>query len=277
MKIGIIGNGYVGRATSMLACDSEDLLVWDTDESKRNINNFTDLKVCDFVFVCVPTPMDKDGSCYLGIVEEVVDQLIALGLDSERIVIRSTVPVGTSKNLGVSFMPEFLTEANWEEDFRNNKLRIIGLQDASYSNQIKFTKLFNYAKDCGKINESLCCFCSTDEAELVKLLRNCFLAVKVSFFNEIENFCSKSNIDYKMVSSLACQDSRIGDSHIQVPGPDGQRGYGGTCFPKDMNSLRCQLKEAGVQSPIIDASVFRNENIDRAEKDWQSKKGRSVL
>ena len=276
MKIGVIGNGYVGRATSMLACNSEDLLVWDTDESKRNVNNFTDLKVCDFVFVCVPTPMNKDGSCYLGIVEEVVNQLITLGLDNESIVVRSTVPVGTSKNLGVSFMPEFLTEANWEEDFKNNKLRIIGLQDTSYSNQLKFTNLFQSAKDCGKINESLCCFCSTDEAELAKLVRNCFLALKVSFFNEIEDFCSKSNIDYKMVSSLACQDSRIGESHTQVPGPDGQRGYGGTCFPKDMNSLLNQIEKIS-SSHIIQAAVHRNQNVDRPQKDWEQNKGRSVL
>tara|TARA_A100001201_G_scaffold127172_2_gene111816 strand:+ start:854 stop:1684 length:831 start_codon:yes stop_codon:yes gene_type:complete len=276
MKIGVIGNGYVGRATSMLACNSEDLLVWDTDESKRNVNNFTDLKVCDFVFVCVPTPMNKDGSCYLGIVEEVVNQLITLGLDNESIVVRSTVPVGTSKNLGVSFMPEFLTEANWEEDFKNNKLRIIGLQDTSYSNQLKFTKLFQSAKDCGKINESFCCFCSTDEAELAKLVRNCFLALKVSFFNEIEDFCSKSNIDYKMVSSLACQDSRIGESHTQVPGPDGQRGYGGTCFPKDMNSLLNQIEKIS-SSHIVQAAVHRNQNVDRPQKDWEQNKGRSVL
>lgn len=276
MKIGVIGNGYVGRATSMLACNSEDLLVWDTDESKRNINNFTDLKVCDFVFVCVPTPMNKDGSCYLGIVEEVVNQLITLGLHNESIVVRSTVPVGTSKNLGVSFMPEFLTEANWEEDFKNNKLRIIGLQDTSYSNQLKFTNLFQSAKDCGKINESLCCFCSTDEAELAKLVRNCFLALKVSFFNEIEDFCSKSNIDYKMVSSLACQDSRIGESHTQVPGPDGRRGYGGTCFPKDMNSLLNQIEKIS-SSHIIQAAVHRNQNVDRPQKDWEQNKGRSVL
>ena len=276
MKIGVIGNGYVGRATSMLACNSEDLLVWDTDESKRNINNFTDLKVCDFVFVCVPTPMNKDGSCYLGIVEEVVNQLITLGLGNESIVVRSTVPVGTSKNLGVSFMPEFLTEANWEEDFKNNKLRIIGLQDTSYSNQLKFTNLFQSAKDCGKINESLCCFCSTDEAELAKLVRNCFLALKVSFFNEIEDFCSKSNIDYKMVSSLACQDSRIGESHTQVPGPDGRRGYGGTCFPKDMNSLLNQIEKIS-SSHIVQAAVHRNQNVDRPQKDWEQNKGRSVL
>jgi len=275
MKIGVIGNGYVGRATSMLACNSEDLLVWDTDESKRNISSFTDLKVCDFVFVCVPTPMNKDGSCYLGIVEEVVSQLINLGLDRESIVIRSTVPVGTSRNLGVSFMPEFLTEANWQEDFKNNKLRIIGLQDTSFSSQIKFTNLFQSAKDCGKINESLCCFCNTDEAELAKLVRNCFLALKVSFFNEIEDFCSKSDIDYKMVSALACEDSRVGASHAQVPGPDGHRGYGGTCFPKDMNSLLNQIEKVS-KSHIINAAVYRNQNVDRPQKDWEQNKGRSV-
>ena len=166
MKIGIVGNGYVGKATSMLCCEEEDLLIWDNDESKRNINDFKELKACDFVFVCVPTPMDEDGSCHTEIVEHVVNKLIVHGLSRESIVIRSTVPVGTSKSLGVSFMPEFLTEANWEQDFKNNNLRIIGLQDTSYSNQLKFTNLFQSAKDCGKINESLCCFCSTAPSRL---------------------------------------------------------------------------------------------------------------
>lgn len=276
MKIGIVGNGYVGKATSMLCCEEEDLLIWDNDESKRNINDFKDLKACDFVFVCVPTPMDEDGSCHTGIVEYVVNKLIIHGLSRESIVIRSTVPVGTSKSLGVSFMPEFLTEANWEQDFKNNNLRIIGLQDTSYSNQLKFTNLFQSAKDRGKINESLCCFCGTDEAELAKLVRNTFLAVKVSYFNEIQSFCENKKISYKMVSALAANDQRIGESHTQVPGPDGKKGFGGTCFPKDLNSLLFQYSKIGVDAPILRASKFRNEQIDRPEKDWTSDKGRTV-
>ena len=79
-----------------------------------------------------------------------------------------------------------------------------------------------------------------------------------------------------MVSALATSDQRIGESHTQVPGPDGKKGFGGTCFPKDLNSLLFQYSKIGVDAPILRASKFRNEQIDRPEKDWTSDKGRAV-
>jgi UDPglucose 6-dehydrogenase len=103
------------------------------------------------------------------------------------------------------------------------------------------------------------------------------LAAKVSFFSEIESFCQSRDINYDMVREGITLDDRITDSHTMVPGHDGKRGYGGTCFPKDINSLLYQFGEAGVPSPMIEASIFRNENIDRAGKDWEFMKGRSVL
>ena len=131
MKIGIIGNGYVGGASALLGNEKVSVLVYDTAPDKCSPKGLiiTDLVDCDFVFVCVPTPMYKDGSCATHIVESVVDDLAKAGYDRERVVVKSTVPVGTCRKLGVMFMPEFLTEQNWKKDFLNQKKWILGTND----------------------------------------------------------------------------------------------------------------------------------------------------
>ena len=112
---------------------------------------------------------------------------------------------------------------------------------------------------------------------MTKLARNSFLAVKVSFFNELYDFCEKEEVDYNSVAELTGMDSRIGVSHTQVPGPDGKRGFGGTCFPKDISSLNHQLDQVGVDSYIIEAAKARNIQVDRKEQDWTNNKGRAVI
>ena len=112
---------------------------------------------------------------------------------------------------------------------------------------------------------------------MIKLFRNNFLSVKVAFCNEIDEFCTKKNINYENVRKLAVLDKRIGASHSFVPGHDGRRGYGGTCFPKDTNNLKHEMKELGMKSYIIENTVNRNEEVDRAEKDWNDNKGRAVI
>ncbi|MAF23982.1 hypothetical protein CL634_00130 [bacterium] len=278
MKIGIVGNGYVGKATALLACKDIDVLIWDINKDLRNINDFEDLSYCDFVFVCVPTPMNENGSCNAEIVKNVAYDLMALEIKGQDIVVRSTVPVGTCKSLGLSFMPEFLTEADWEEDFKSASTRVIGMpnpKDQALSG--KFLNLFYAAETHKKINESEYLFCSTREAETMKLARNSFLAVKVSFFNEIYSFCEKLDIDYATVADMIAVDERIGASHTRVPGPDGKRGFGGTCFPKDINSLIYQLNKNQIIASVMGGAKYRNENLDRPEKDWEEDKGRSVI
>ena len=280
MKIGIVGNGFVGNATSLFRCSDIDVVVYDkdpnrcdpTDTSLRSLFN------CDFVFVCVPTPMNKDGSCHTVIVEKCVYELNIAGVRDENIVVRSTVPVGFSESLGVSFMPEFLTEANWVENFKNNNAWIFGA-DSVYNTSVKskFIELISLAKKSGAIKNDDIFFCSTKEAELAKLARNCFLAVKVSYFNEIFEFCDKEEVDYSTVAELTGLDLRIGQSHTQVPGPDGKKGFGGTCFPKDISSLNHQLEQSGMDSYIIEAAKSRNLQVDRKDQDWIMNKGRAVI
>ena len=282
MKIGIIGNGFVGKATKILSCKDVELLVYDIvpELCVPYGTTLKDLCECDLIFISVPTPMNKDGSCYLGILHTVVNNLKSLtNLDESLIVVRSTVPPGTSDKLNCYFMPEFLTEKNFENDFINCKKWIFGLKGTKQDDQFKskITELINLAHANKKINYNNVNFVNNSEAEMIKLFRNNFLSVKVSFCNEISQFCKLKNINYENVRKLAAIDDRIGLSHTCVPGPDGKKGFGGTCFPKDTNSLRYEMSNAGMKSYIIDSAIKRNEEVDRAEQDWFDNKGRAVV
>ena len=289
--IGIVGNGYVGQATRLFECPEIKCLTYDKDSSKcvPEGTSLKDLKECDFVFVCVPTPMRPNGSCDLTIVKAAVKDLTRNGVRKNKIIIRSTVPVGTSEKLKVSFMPEFLTERNWQEDFYNNNHWILGTENISAPDAFEsenagklshfVNKFYDFILTAAKnkvIKNNAFTATTTKNAELIKYARNSFLAVKVSFFNEIEDFCLKSDMNYASVRKLTAIDTRIGLSHTEVPGPDGKRGYGGTCFPKDVHSLVHQMKKVKAKPIVTKAAQDRNEKIDRPEKDWQNDKGRAV-
>ena len=282
MKIGIIGNGFVGKATNILKNDNVDLVVYDIDPNLCNPvgTSLEDICNTDIVFISVPTPMNKDGSCHIGILESVVGNIKNIcDLNENLIVIRSTVPPGTADSLNCYFMPEFLTEKNFENDFINNEHWIFGLknteQDITF--KTKISELFTLSHESGKIKHNNLHFVSNSEAEMIKLFRNNYLSVKVGFCNEIAEFCEKKNINYENVRKLAVLDSRIGESHSKVPGHDGKRGYGGTCFPKDTHNLKCEMEKTGMTSYVIKNVIERNEKVDRSEKDWNSNKGRAVI
>ena len=282
MKISVIGNGFVGKATQILKCEEVDLVVYDIDPKLCNPINTTLKDVCDtdLIFISVPTPMNKDGSCHLNIVESVVGELKKItNLDETLVVLRSTVPPGTSDNLNCYFMPEFLTEKNFVNDFINNKDWIFGVKGTEQDEKFKekITNLINIACKYDKIKYNNVNFVLNSEAEMIKLFRNNFLATKVSFCNEIYQFCQKKNINYDNVITLAAADPRITHSHTAVPGHDGSFGYGGTCFPKDTHNLSNEMKKVGMKSYIIDKIIERNETEDRPEKDWNNNKGRSVI
>lgn len=282
MKIGIIGNGFVGKATNILKNQDVDIIMYDINPNLcsptgTTLGNICD---CDIVFISVPTPMNKDGSCHLAILESVISDIEKIvNLNEKLIVIRSTIPPGTCDRLNCFFMPEFLTEKNFEYDFINNKNWIFGLknnlQDIIFKEKI--SKLINLSFNHKKINYNNIHFVLNSEAEMIKLFRNNFLATKISFCNEIEEFCSKKNINYNNVRELAVLDDRIGESHSKVPGHDGLKGYGGTCFPKDTHNLNNEMKKIGMKSYIIDGIIQRNENVDRPNKDWESNKGRACI
>jgi len=282
-SIGIIGNGFVGKATTQLECDSLTLRVYDINPALRVPLGTTlkDICKCSMIFICVPTPMKSDGSCYTKIVEDVVKDVSKyVNLDEKPVIIRSTVPIGTCKKLKCYFFPEFLTEKNYMKDFRETNPWIFGLKGYStQDNYFKFLiKVFlDLAKEDDKIINSECKFVSNNEAEAIKMFRNIFLATKVSFCNEFNEFCNKKGIKYENVRKIAVLDSRIGNSHTLVPGPDGKSGFGGTCLPKDINSLKYQMDNIGMKSFLIKSVIKRNDNIDRPEQDWKKDKGRTTI
>jgi UDPglucose 6-dehydrogenase len=222
----------------------------------------------DIIFIAVNTPMNKDGSCNTSIVESVIIALDMLNLESRKvIVIKSTITPGftewinnkiTSPNLSVVFNPEFLTEANFIEEFKNQDRIVLG-GDADACRMVKdmYSKIFTDAENLTgyhNIDESkLTQYLLTDSttAEMVKYVANTFLATKVSFFNEMKQICDKLGVDYDEMVSYVMYDKRIGQSHYSVPGPDGKLGFGLSCLPKDLNSIKFLAKELGVTTTML--------------------------
>ena len=233
----------------------------------------------DIIFVCVPTPMKKDGSCDTSIVESVVHELNGLAItrqDANRIIaIKSTIPPGTTdrlnkecKYVSVIFNPEFLTEANFIEDFRNQNRIIIGGQRPAST---KLRQVYSLAFPDATIVKT-----GSKTAEMVKYMTNTFLATKVSFANEMYNICSRLDIDYDKVVEYSTYDERLGKSHWAVPGPDGKMGFGGSCFPKDINALVHICGKMGIPVNVITSAIDTNLMV-RPEEDWEELKGRAVV
>jgi UDPglucose 6-dehydrogenase len=279
-KIGVIGGGFVGKATAGFQNSKDNVIIFDLNSSLSRpcTTTMEDIYECHLVFVCVPTPMSKDGSCHISIVESVVKDLKQNGV--KHIIIRSTVPIGTSELLETHFMPEFLTEKNWAHDFKTCGKWVLGINTKCKDSEECKTILQRTIENCvdeGVLDNKDVAFISTKEAELLKYFRNCFLATKVGFCNEIYHLCERVGISYDVMCEHAASDSRIGSSHTGVPGHDGKLGFGGTCFPKDLSSLIHQFSSHGVKSPILNAVQDRNVHIDRPEQDWNSDKGRAVV
>lgn len=283
MKIGIIGNGFVGKATRLLACGQIHIYAYDIVPELCDPLGITmrDIQSCDLVFICVPTPLNHTGDCQTDIIDSILKDL-----DHPFIIIRSTIPVGYSRKKNCFFMPEFLTELNWRQDFINNENWIVGLlDDGDIDREEKFIQsiydLFSLAFTEDKIKHNKVIFCKNEEAEMAKLVKNSFLAAKVAFFNEIFDLANALGVDYGHVIELVSLDKRIGSTHCMVPGPPDvrnvvKRGYGGTCLPKDTNSVYSLMNSSDLDSVIIQGTLYRNEYVDRRERDWLRDKGRAM-
>jgi nucleotide sugar dehydrogenase len=197
--------------------------------------------------------------------------------NTDNIIIKSTVPVGTCDSLNCHFMPEFLTEKNYIVDFVNCENWIFGLHNDNKKLKTNIRQLINNAYINGKIRHNNIHFVTNKEAEMIKYFRNTFLATKVAFCNEIEEFCCKKDINYENIRQLAVLDKRIGEGHTFVPGHDGKKGFGGTCFPKDCNSLLYEMNQINMESHILQNVIKRNDSVDRNCQDWKDDKGRAVI
>jgi len=275
--IGIVGQGFVGNAVYQKFKNYYDVLTNDLDENKSTatLENLT--QMCSTIFLCLPTPMKSDGKCDTSILEKVLDtiDLLTDNLETKKtIVIKSTIPPGTTEkfnkryeSLDIVFNPEFLTERNAVKDYENqNRIILGGPRPATTELKQIFSKVFPKAH-----------IIKTDSthAEMVKYLTNSFLATKVSFANEIYQLCDKLNIDYDKVVEYATLDERLGKSHWGVPGHDGDFGFGGHCFPKDLAALLHLSVELGTINNVLLATSNTNDEV-RKFRDWEQMKGRAV-
>jgi len=262
--VGIIGKGFVGGAMYENFKNVFNTLVWDTDETKRNVATFREfVETSDIIFVCVPTPMRVSGECDVSIVSSVIDDIAQIDR-RKYVVIKSTVTPGTTSrlasdfNMTIGFNPEFLTEANAHNDFRTQPLIVIGADDpglATVMTQLYYE--FNSAVD----NVAHVIQRTTKEAELFKYLANSLLATKVIFANEFKILCDKVDVDYGRIAELAVLDKRLGHTHWRVPGPDGHFGFGGSCFPKDTSALLSYADEIGTALWLLTEATYINEEI----------------
>lgn len=263
--ISIIGNGFVGNAIyenfkTILKCRIYDV------QPKKSFNTLEECLESDVIFVCLPTPMmhADGGKCNLKIIKNF---FINLPNNLKSIfVIKSTVPIGTTKilqeirkDLKIIHNPEFLTAANSVNDFKNAERNIYG---GSYEN-------CKIVADIIKIisPNAIDVFVSSDESEAIKYFSNSYLATKVIYFNLAYDLCNKLNLNYDNIIKGITLDSRIGPSHTLVPGPDGDRGFGGTCFPKDISALIEIYKQNNLNCDILLNIWSYNKQI-RKKWDW---------
>ena len=274
--VGIIGQGFVGGALASAFSNHYKEYTYDkilTDLSTHK-SVFSLSRACELLFVCVPTPMREDGSCDISIVKEVVQEACSTGRQNI-IAIKSTIPPNTTKLLQelcqdsqIVFNPEFLLERNAEQDFLNTSRVILGGPRPATTRLKQFySKVFPNAH-----------VIKTDStvAEMVKYLTNSFLAVKVSFANEMHAICESLGVDYDKVTEYALHDDRLGSTHWSVPGPDGHYGFGGSCFPKDINALMHLAQTMCIKANTIQGAWNTN-LMARPEKDWEDLKGRAVI
>ena len=280
MNIGIVGQGYVGTAIKEVFSKHYEVDTYDLDKDKCSVDYLEDLvELTNIIFVCVPTPMKKDGSCVTSTVEAVVrdinDMVVSRNVSNRIVAIKSTIPPGTTnrlnkecKNISVIFNPEFLTEANFIDDFKNQNRIIIGGERPSTT---KLRQVYSLAFPNAKIVKT-----GSITAEMVKYFTNTFLATKVSFANEMKQICDGLNIDYDKVVEYSTYDERLGKSHWAVPGPDGKLGFGGSCFPKDLNALIHLARNLETSLNTIGGAWDTNLDV-RPEEDWKELKGRAVV
>jgi UDPglucose 6-dehydrogenase len=283
--VAVIGAGYVGLTTAAcLAHIGHNVTCADIDETKITQLNNGEIPIhearlpelvqegiskqllkfvvgaqqavntSDFVFLCLPTPQGEDGRADIGAVLEVVDEIIEIIPFQTIIINKSTVPIGTNasiqatiqrKDISVVSNPEFLREGVAVTDFLQPDRIVIGATDKEVSDRVAAL----YSEIDAPIVEV-----DPASAETIKYAANSFLATKVSFVNGLAAVCEAVGADIESVTRGLGSDQRIGSRFLQ-PGP----GWGGSCFPKDMQALVRLATDAGYEFDLLRAVIEAND------------------
>jgi UDPglucose 6-dehydrogenase len=272
-SIGVIGNGFVGSAIVHGFSLYADVKIYDKDP-RRATHSFLNVVNCDFVFVCVPTPMRKvtGGEIDLTIMDSVIESISQVNKrDDNVVIIKSTVVPNTIEkyikkynHLNIIHSPEFLTERSARLDFINSSRIVLG---GDYASVNKTEKLFRERFPYTKIIKT-----DVTTAQFIKYMANCFFATKVSFMNEMRQAAEALNVNWAETIEGFVTDGRIGNSHLDAPGHDGKMGFGGKCFPKDLNAFIHLFKKIGVNPKVMSAAWDKNLEV-REKYDWKDIEG----
>jgi UDPglucose 6-dehydrogenase len=255
IKIGIMGLGFVGGAIKN-AYDMFNVHTVCRDPLKGFDSTIDDLLTTDGIFISVPSPQNENGSCDSSILESVLEELKEY---KNVIISKVTAPPNVYTSLikkypNLVHAPEFLIASTANEDYLTGQFSIIGGNEVYCAQALKIIKL-------GQRQITDYKYCSIEEASLTKYAINCFLSTKVVFMNQLKEIADSSNADFDVIKECIKLDSRLGHSHFDVPGPDGQYGFGGACFPKDTSALSYYSKLIGKDFTLLNKAININKGL----------------
>lgn len=223
--IGIIGYGMVGKAVAHGFSKTTVLL---SDPAYNDLSvSYMCSKNPDAIFVCVPTPTDDTN---YGILKGVLVEIMTSGYTG-LVVVKSTVLPHHLEGFDVLYNPEFLSRATANEDFINPPFVLIG------GDMAQAQRLADLYRGYSHVNMDAVKFTDIKTAALAKYAMNTFYATKVTFMNQIHDVAEEMGADFNQLTDILKDQPWMGTHHFQVPGPDGQRGFGGPCLPKDTQAL----------------------------------------
>lgn len=269
-KLGIIGYGIVGQALAYGFSQPEikdkyEIKYYDKYKDTDTLEEV--VEGSEFIFIALPTPMKADESGIdLSIIEETIAKITPMTNGTDKIiVIKSTVVPGSTTafekkhpKTNFAFNPEFLTEANYLEDFVNADRNIVGANNDSISRRL--ISLYRQRFPKTKVFQT-----DTTTSEMVKYMANAFLATKVIFANEMYTLCQALGIKYEEVKNMVVADHRIYDSHLDVTTA---KGFGGKCFPKDIVALIGRARDLKIEPKLLETVWNINKKI-RKVRDWE--------
>ena len=250
MRIGIIGFGYVGQAIGWSYRFKADLVIRDPKlVDSASVDQFAS---CDAIFICVPSPPSEDGHCDTTILEDTLKELLFVNINTRiPIISKVTAPPSVYARLqeeypNLVYCPEFLTAANNVADYANATYFVLG---GDYDWCVKARTIIHLGVNLVHDKFTIV---DIKTAALYKYMMNSYLATKVTFMNDFKLLADAEGVAWEDLKHLSKADARIGNTHMTVPGPDGQYGWGGGCFPKDVAAIITEAIDLGVDFELLD-------------------------